>query len=71
MGRWMTLIVVAALAPLVSAQELFIYPAEGQSQDQQDMDSVITWPYPVINNPVHPVNPFKFILIQIEPFAFS
>ena len=38
MGRWMTLIVVAALAPLVSAQELFIYPAEGQSQDQQDMD---------------------------------
>ena len=32
------LIVFFALAPLAQAQELFIFPNEGQSQDQQDMD---------------------------------
>ncbi len=32
------LIVFFALAPLAQAQELFIFPNEGQSQDQHDMD---------------------------------
>jgi len=32
------LIVFFALAPLAQAQEFFVFPNEGQSQDQQDMD---------------------------------
>ena len=33
-----TLIVFFALAPLAQAQELFIFPDDGQDQDQQDLD---------------------------------
>jgi len=33
-----TLIVFFALAPLAQAQELFIFPNDGQDQDQQDLD---------------------------------
>ncbi len=32
------LIVFFALAPLAQAQEFFVFPNEGQSQEQQDMD---------------------------------
>jgi uncharacterized protein YcfJ len=32
------LIVFFALAPLAQAQEFFVFPNDGQSQDQQDMD---------------------------------
>jgi len=34
----MTLIAVLALAPLAHGQDLFVFPNDGQSQDQQDMD---------------------------------
>ena len=33
-----TLIVFFALAPLAQAQDWFVFPNEGQSQEQQDMD---------------------------------
>ena len=33
-----TLVVFFALAPIAYAQELFVFPNEGQSQDQQDKD---------------------------------
>lgn len=34
------LIVFFALAPLAQAQELFVFPNDGQSQDQQDLDEI-------------------------------
>lgn len=34
----MTLMAVLAFAPVAQAQDLFVFPNEGQSQDQQDMD---------------------------------
>lgn len=40
MRHWIALIVLAAVVPLANAQDLFIYPAQGQSQDQQDLDEV-------------------------------
>jgi hypothetical protein len=33
-------VVLLGVAPATQAQDLFIYPAEGQSQDQQDLDEV-------------------------------
>ena len=38
MQTLITLIVTLALAPIAHAQELFVFPNEGQSQDQQDKD---------------------------------
>ena len=38
MRNLMSLIVLLALAPVAHGQDLFVFPNEGQSQDQQDMD---------------------------------
>ncbi len=38
MRLFIALIIFFALAPLAKAQELFVFPNEGQSQDQQDKD---------------------------------
>ena len=39
MRRWMLTIALGALiTPIAYAQDLFIYPAGGQSRDQQDLD---------------------------------
>ena len=35
-----TLMFVLALSPVAGAQELFVFPNDGQSQDQQDMDTI-------------------------------
>lgn len=40
MRALMTLIFVFALSPVAGAQELFVFPNDGQSQDQQDLDTV-------------------------------
>ena len=41
MRHWLVLIALGAIVPSASAaQDLFIYPAGGQSQDQQDLDEV-------------------------------
>lgn len=40
MSRWLALIALVAVVPSASAQDLFIYAAQGQSQDQQDLDEV-------------------------------
>ena len=40
MRHWIVLIVLTAVVPLANAQDLFIYAAQGQSQDQQDLDEV-------------------------------
>ncbi|MGI9265397.1 MAG: hypothetical protein ACR2QU_10725, partial [Gammaproteobacteria bacterium] len=33
-----TIIAILAIAPFAQGQELFVFPNDGQSQDQQDMD---------------------------------
>ncbi len=38
MRRILALVAALAIASPVTAQELFIYPAEGQDRDQQDLD---------------------------------
>ncbi len=40
MRRWIALIALWAIVPAANAQDLFIYAAQGQSQDQQDLDEV-------------------------------
>jgi uncharacterized protein YcfJ len=41
MRTWLVLLaLVVAFVPAASASDLFIYPAQGQSQDQQDLDEV-------------------------------
>jgi hypothetical protein len=38
MRRFIMLLALGAIVPAANAQDFFIYPAEGQSQDQQDQD---------------------------------
>jgi hypothetical protein len=38
MYRWLFFVAFLAIVPCASAQDLFIYPAQGQNQDQQDLD---------------------------------
>ncbi len=40
MRALMTLVFVFALIPVAGAQELFVFPNDGQSQDQQDLDTI-------------------------------
>jgi uncharacterized protein YcfJ len=40
MRTWILLIALCAIAPAANAQDLFIYAAQGQDQDQQDLDEV-------------------------------
>ena len=40
MSRWIAFMAVWAIVPAANAQDLFIYAAQGQSQDQQDLDEV-------------------------------
>lgn len=39
MIRWITGLLVVICTPLALAQELYVYPRDGQSKDQQDMDT--------------------------------
>ena len=38
MRHWVALLTFAAIMPLAHGQDMFIYPAQGQDRDQQDMD---------------------------------
>lgn len=44
-ARWVALAAASALVPVAFAQDLYVYPAQGQSPDQQQLDEAQCYAY--------------------------